>query len=90
MSSALDSNVLKNMTFYDYGNVRRVSINGYSEAGKRTAGGYLYFGNSPIVEGTPPDSNEEDIPGNDSGSKSNSGTAHGKGGGRSGGSGGSV
>lgn len=53
-SSAIDESMLKKLTIYADGrNIKRVRLNG-KEVAFKEKGGYIYFGDKPIIDETPP------------------------------------
>lgn len=51
-STTLDESKLDNLTMYAAG-YENVKLNGALMDGKKTDGGYLYFGDTPLIDGTP-------------------------------------
>lgn len=77
LSTCLDADDAKNMTFYNYHKIRGGIVNGEVLGGKLADGGYLYFGEQPIFEGTGsalPDGNNPS--GGGSGGSGTKGEAH--------------
>lgn len=61
-SSHMDAEAVKAATFYGYNKMQSVIVNGTALKGKLTDGGYLYFGDSPIFEGTGGGQTDENKP----------------------------
>jgi len=77
LSTCVNADNAKNMTFYNYRKIRGGILNGEVLGGKLADGGYLYFGEQPIFEGTgsgQPDNNNPS--GGGAGGGSTKGEAH--------------
>ena len=77
LSTGIDADDTKNITFYNYNKIRGGIVNGEMLGGKLAEGGYLYFGEQPIFEGTgsgQPDNNNPS--GGGAGGGSTKGEAH--------------
>lgn len=74
LSTYMNADDAKDTTFYNYNKMQGVIINGTALNGKTAAGGYLYFGDKPIFEGTHSGRPDDDKP--SGGSGSGKGDAH--------------